>query len=158
MRERLIGYTGTQAGSRADPSPWEGKRQIYDVCGRLGPVVGISSCTLWGWRLSPHPSFEAQDHTFIFRQCKTFFSPDVFVSSEGTGLLQEASWKQWPRKMDTKPGLSVCAEVLFVSLSSPGASVWVWMVRSQERLHTPFQCRRHICLAHKLYIPWKFCI
>ena len=50
MKERLVGYTGTQAGSKADPSPGEGegegKCQIYDVCGRLGPVVGIGSYAL----------------------------------------------------------------------------------------------------------------
>lgn len=96
MKERLVGYTGTQAGSGADPSPGEGegKHQIYDVCGRLGPVVGIGSYAPRGWRLSPHPSSEAQDHTFVFRRCKAVFFPDVCVSSVGAGLLREALWKR----------------------------------------------------------------
>lgn len=52
--------------------------------------------------------------------------------------------------------VGMCRSV--ASLSSPGASGWVWRVRSQERLHMPSQCRRDsFPLAHKLYIPWKFC-
>lgn len=96
MKERLVGYPGTQAGSGADPSPGEGERkhQIYDVCGRLGPVVGIGSYAPRGWRLSPHPSSEAQDRTFVFRRCKAgFFSrclPFICRSGVAAGGLVEA--------------------------------------------------------------------
>lgn len=82
-------------------------------------MVGIGSYTLRGWRLPPHPSSEARDRSFIFRQCKAVFSRCLcFICRSGAaaGGLVEAVAQE-----DGREAGAGCMRSSAAAPSSPGA-------------------------------------